>query len=369
MNTDPSFHYILSLCIGLQLTDPRDRIFALLNISAETNNDSLAPDYNKSVEEVFIHTARHFVTRTQPNLSFLHSAGIGCDRKLTTLPSWVPDWSGSFPATSFGAVADGSGLLDKYYYACGEDYELMTIPVCSIRFSIHLRGRVLDAVKLCYDQRPVGEDRVGKVGTPDDHLRTLDWLIQLSHIFPDNFIYSNGAPFFPNVLSYTLVAGEGDQGPRSRDPVNPGFVDYFALQFLASKSLAEGRIGSIPNIVSERINLILSAAPASEEGEDWTSPLTIKNETLGKAYRSLESYEMRARRYRRFFVSEMDHVGLGPLLMREQDVICLLYGTSVPFLARRRVEGGYYLVGECYVHGLMHGEGMSMGSEEEIVLH
>ena len=41
----------------------------------------------------------------------------------------------------------------------------------------------------------------------------------------------------------------------------------------------------------------------------------------------------------------------------EGDRTCLLHGGQVPFILQR--EGRYHLFkGECYVHGLMDGEGM-----------
>jgi hypothetical protein len=43
--------------------------------------------------------------------------------------------------------------------------------------------------------------------------------------------------------------------------------------------------------------------------------------------------------------------------MKENDVLCVLYGGNVPFIIRPTTDGeAYTLVGECYVHDLMHGE-------------
>lgn len=89
---------------------------------------------------------------------------------------------------------------------------------------------------------------------------------------------------------------------------------------------------------------------------------------MREAHQSCEEYDRRVKRQRKIFTTKNDYVGLGPLLMQENDIICLIYGAKVPFLIRRRGDGAYLLVGECYVYGLMHGEGMSMGVEQDIVL-
>ncbi len=64
---------------------------------------------------------------------------------------------------------------------------------------------------------------------------------------------------------------------------------------------------------------------------------------------------------RRPFLTSRGYVGLGPEHLSEGDVTCVLHGGTVPFILRpRRVEqgGGYYVVGEAYVDGIMDGEFM-----------
>lgn len=40
------------------------------------------------------------------------------------------------------------------------------------------------------------------------------------------------------------------------------------------------------------------------------------------------------------------------------DKICIVFGSTVPFLLRECSEGYFKLVGECYIHGVMDGEAM-----------
>ncbi|KAH7356047.1 hypothetical protein BKA66DRAFT_446014 [Pyrenochaeta sp. MPI-SDFR-AT-0127] len=59
-------------------------------------------------------------------------------------------------------------------------------------------------------------------------------------------------------------------------------------------------------------------------------------------------------------VTETGLLVLAPLLAEAGDQICILNGGAVPFVlkSRKRPLRGYQLVGECYIHGLMNGEGM-----------
>jgi hypothetical protein len=66
------------------------------------------------------------------------------------------------------------------------------------------------------------------------------------------------------------------------------------------------------------------------------------------------------------FVTENGMVGTGLPGMMAGDVSCILFGGSVPYFLRpAEIEGQYLLVGECYVEGLMAGEAMGMGLQEQ----
>ena len=74
-----------------------------------------------------------------------------------------------------------------------------------------------------------------------------------------------------------------------------------------------------------------------------------------------------------FFVTEHGQMGLGPRLMRQRDLVCVLLGSGVPFVLREVSGGGsgdgwYELVGECYCHGIMDGEAVRELKEGRIAL-
>jgi hypothetical protein len=58
--------------------------------------------------------------------------------------------------------------------------------------------------------------------------------------------------------------------------------------------------------------------------------------------------------------------GLGPSKAKERDVICILFGCSVPVILRESSDesGCYDFVGECYVHGMMDGEAIPIKQPE-----
>jgi hypothetical protein len=62
---------------------------------------------------------------------------------------------------------------------------------------------------------------------------------------------------------------------------------------------------------------------------------------------------------RALFLTEKGYIGLGPDRCKAGDVVAVLAGVDVPFVLESRAvskKDAFYLVGEAYVHGAMHGE-------------
>ncbi|KAF7525633.1 hypothetical protein G7054_g11005 [Neopestalotiopsis clavispora] len=83
-------------------------------------------------------------------------------------------------------------------------------------------------------------------------------------------------------------------------------------------------------------------------------------------YHSLVTFVMN----QSFFVSVGGYLGMGPLTMRPGDEVWILFGGRVPFILRpRRTSGqadnGYILIGQAFVHGIMHGEAVSSRRAEQ----
>jgi hypothetical protein len=57
---------------------------------------------------------------------------------------------------------------------------------------------------------------------------------------------------------------------------------------------------------------------------------------------------------RRFFVLSDGRMGMGPLMIKETDIIVILPGGRVPY-ALRPSQGCFMFLGECYLCGLMYG--------------
>lgn len=73
---------------------------------------------------------------------------------------------------------------------------------------------------------------------------------------------------------------------------------------------------------------------------------------------SFETRVAEVKKCRRMFHTEKKYFGIGPQSIEVGDEVWLLRGANVPFVLRRLEVGNYQVIGEVYVHGVMHGEAL-----------
>lgn len=90
---------LLSLSWGLEATDARDRLFAVVGLLREDSSDRLSfkPDYSLKTRQLFLQTAKHFLLSSQ-SLAIMTArpaqpGTLTADQDINELPTWAPDWT------------------------------------------------------------------------------------------------------------------------------------------------------------------------------------------------------------------------------------------------------------------------------------
>jgi hypothetical protein len=91
------FEHLICPTTYFDCADPRDKFYALLGIASEGEDKVFEPDYHSPVEGIFTRNTQILLERSD---SLLSLTGIGQDRALHSLPSWVPDLSTQTLGTS-----------------------------------------------------------------------------------------------------------------------------------------------------------------------------------------------------------------------------------------------------------------------------
>ncbi|KAF5624494.1 heterokaryon incompatibility (het-6OR allele) [Fusarium sp. NRRL 52700] len=109
---------VLSDFRELEATDPRDKIFAFLNLAED--GLGLQPDYNADVKKVFIQATKTMIDkRIGSHLAVLSHVQDLSDTRIQGLPSWVPDFSARLGRVPF----DQGGHDDRFCAGTHEDID------------------------------------------------------------------------------------------------------------------------------------------------------------------------------------------------------------------------------------------------------
>ncbi|KAJ4211498.1 hypothetical protein NW759_012410 [Fusarium solani] len=284
-------------------SDPRDRVFALLNLAADKDHFDTFPDYSMSVEEVYKEAARKMLL--QGDIDVL----LYCQtpRKIKSLPSWVPDWA------------------MEVRHPCAQ-------PPWSTSF----------------------EASGGQVSTPTF---PSEELVTLEGIFLDT-IKETGAPWDPNWLEKVDKAAVASYVESIR-----GFCDRSPRIHVGREGAETSRIAILdgtlwftsvpyPEWGTECAAAVDELLQSPANGDESKTIDTWYARTLLRLHT------------RRAFLTSTGYVGVGPLDTRVGDEVCVFIGGNATYLVRAEENDLHSLVGEAYVHGVMYGELLKGGFEQ-----
>ncbi|KAF2723466.1 HET-domain-containing protein [Polychaeton citri CBS 116435] len=391
-------------------TDERDKVFSTLGMLAVPPDD-IEVDYSKPIVDVFTQAAKH-IMRSHDDLGQLRHAGRHNHIKglgSANWPSWVPQWQDNEVwslSTSDPSVSADRGTPAKFKFSDDPSPILIS------------QGFIVDEISMVVELERL---RNPEPITSDISLRvSAAWRLCRRD---DTFADENGEPLIKTFL-HTLLCG-GYHVSKSiadtewRPALYGDFAKFWAIQQMVQPELCrsldelkealepadaaviaddEWLPASVP-LSSElwqatrhvfRVDFYAQAAadPArSANLAEQTRQLNVRLKEhwfedeiedviwwiLPLAYVS-GNYAHFAKRYRestywrRFFVTREGRMGMAPELGSVGDVVAVLPGCRIPQLLRPLGDTvRYELIGECYIHGLMHGEAVcSMRKEDRL---
>ncbi|KIW45228.1 uncharacterized protein PV06_03630 [Exophiala oligosperma] len=361
-----NFIYELHRARGLQLTDALDRVFAWLgHYSVRGKNQQLAmleAKYDKSVAEVYTDVAKRSLlgendeatgsalialaavqhkslpsAKTRDDESDVHETARTADND-DKLPTWVPDWRRS--NQSF--ILSEPIVPHRAHGTSSPEIDIMRDkPILKIG------GVIFDRVKWCsrllrakeFHPRPVREEPVR-----EEAELAIDYLwregCDQGGQFDLSVRYPNGQEALfalMQTLSNGCVQIAGREGKAYRDIPCSRWLEQQAAYLAKVFDLSS--CSSCPKL--HRLAEEAAKGDEHHEGEQWSRAANG------------------ASKNRKFARTDSGYYVLGPEVMEETDIICVLFGGKMPFCLRPW-NSHYLLVGECYVHGLMDGEAMEM---------
>lgn len=323
-------------------SDPRDIIFGLLGIAADTELLGLRPDYTWTAAEVYTEATRAMVERC-PHYSLDYCA---FPKDMHDLPSWVPDWQ---RIGQFGLEYDPMSY--RNYFKTSGDWVQPPSPVSSPAVPdglpswrvLQQRGCLVDVVATVF---PSDKDSSGINPVPtlskalasrgEERSRILESILKFATAAD---LELDGAQI-ETVLWRTLVADW--IGVERCTP------EYDAL---AERTFRQQSVPAVA-LTEAQIAFMLRNTHPFPHRRDSIMALQAKVDEFSESMLLHASVRSRGRT---LFATARGKLGLGPENMQRQDVVTILLGTPVPIVLRPLGDHFTYL-GGAYVHGIMDGE-------------
>lgn len=351
-----SFAHLLTAFSSLDITDARDRVFALRGMVSGDVSPNTRPDYTKTAETLY-HSLADEIWHSETPFAVVGFAGVGLQRSLK-LPSFVPDWSCVpkyyAPLTSACYRVQEIGLG---YCACGDTKPRVKEKLpCEDAATIQLEAMVFDAVQIlsdCFPQEQLYERHDSFESRENAYKAQTKWfndarnLIHRAHIYPTEAALAEA-------FWRTLIADrKGEQYPAPAEMFEEYrvWVDH-----------------------TERI------IPKFIQTMDLDRQLTMEEMAVFKDLltNTWSTHVAGGCSGRRFGITREGRMGTFLPGTRVGDEVCIAYGAATTWVIRRmdgetmvpraqepglhrpidanEAKSDYQLVGECYVHGVMRGE-------------
>lgn len=367
--------------------DPRDKVFGLLGVMQKATRLLNLPDcpikadYSKPVAQVYQEATSYILH----NVGDLLPLSMVSDRSLVQrqdLASWIIDfsvpgsdsvgmlnasqqgwpnfnvWTGRRDFTSKNKVTNNTMLL----YVHILDEVSSTGEAASEVFSSNLEpymSFILDCPQI-YNN---GQNRVEALW------RTLIWDLTVERFSADGrFHHPAPAKCAASFRSWLAIS----IGMEIRETVRRGDTKKRSECFREMPNLVKVALndptGTIPRIfelrticedngvLEDRLDPGPNPAPFGTRNREGS----ILNDADQAAFRSALRQPFNSDR--RIYRTRRGHLGSGPFSTKQGDVVVLVTGKRVPVILRplgSPHEPKYQLLGDTYVHGIMHGEAMT----------
>ncbi len=317
----------------------RDRYFAILGLAGDGNEEDFEPDYDSPLEDIVLRFARVLV-RQGRGMQLLYRAGLRAG--FSRFPSWIPDWTVQTPV-SLADASRGSGEFE----ASGPQQP--SIECAHKTDELLMEGFEVDIITKISSSSNVEEGLAS-------YLDEIDGMIDSTVLYPVRDSCAD--------LKWKVpIAGVAISTVTSSDDTDLR-ASYIALR-------------NWLDIKGKKKSIVNAAGPASHgitHVEAYKSDLEIM---AASSYRNQAKAYLVALRGTvlgwKFVVTKRGYLGTVPNLGKVGDVVAIMKGGAVPFLLQRSTtrNGAFRVVGECYVHGIMNGEGISLPDvvETRFTLH
>jgi Heterokaryon incompatibility protein (HET) len=310
----------LHVASAYSASDPRDRVFAMLNSSEIVSRyPALKADYSLTTSTIFKRFAESFISAT--NSLELLSYVLHPEGELYK-PSWNPRWD-LLERQRLRVI----GLQEMQHDASkNSSFDFKANILDQDELIVH--GIVIDEISAWRYLPTVQELDINPLiqTLADPSMILKEWqslLVKTEQYKTDEDIFL--------ALGMTLSCGYNSEEHKINEETRYAeFCDFLT-------DITQGLFQCPPSLKTQA-QVGTQVAPKSD------------SKTLRRIIYECEFQ-------RRFFRTAKGYIGLGPRSLECKDKVAILFGGSVPFVLREADSSSqrYHLIGESYIHGIMDG--------------
>lgn len=349
-----SFLDVLAETYKSTATIPHDNILGVLGLIDDLPPDIVRPDYGEPVERFFARIARYAIARDS-DFSLLQAAGSGypASKRLTGLPSWVPDFTRDFDRRR-KVRHSVSGLRMRNSGDKDIDYRVLTTDICAfdtiatlqtescIMFEQHKPVWEIHADGL-HDKRSEDPDSTSP-STQDQIKSFLTWHDDAIAVARANPVT---VEMYPDDIDYEVISTMCTNSPEVlEDDASTGITGIARYRMC---------------IAVMRVTLLVYETYPDEDGATMDARIKELCQTSQENWDAVVTPELNHFFFhigataggKSFCVTETGRMAMVPPGSRAGDLVAYIRGQAIPFVLRPVGQESYFeLLGGCYVHGV-----------------
>ncbi|KAI2635778.1 heterokaryon incompatibility protein-domain-containing protein [Hypomontagnella submonticulosa] len=337
------FRSLVTEARSRQVTMPDDRVFALMGVAPRQVRESMAAVTGKvPTFQLYAHFTKCML-ENDPEWYFLSSAPS--KDGPSSLPSWVPNLNSQQPFASNFAQA-------SYGFSAGISPETRHLISRSITTQeLTARGFRLGTVEEIIPQIAFTEENQNMKLHEICGDATREWDQNSTRLCQE--LYQLGPEQFPTFHVNILQAQSAAKPPPLDGRALEAYHLFWTCCRLRNESLR--MINQQGYVIPEHYRNLPDGVDrfADRAVTVWRNDLSPDDYGLLLGFTSTMKLACSGRPY---MCTDTGRLGLGCPGVQVGDIVCILYGTTVPYVLRQRSDGSMEFVGDAYIYNAMNGE-------------
>ena len=358
--------HLLSVTSQTQATFLKDRIFGLLALTEDSTQKYFwssgsvnSPKYNMSVRELFTDVSRFplhegaggsiYPLEVLTHVKHYPLEDVEQEKRNKDdgglIPSWVKRWHDPIPKAKADREENEvqpmyviSYLVHKKFFTGGRAYH---VPESNPQtpYEISLHGFVFATIS-----NAVNFLRL----PPLSRSRLWDVVLEIRSVREERHVPYPTGESIDEAFALTLTMADEPRFSRGAKTYHAIDFQHFCVSIYEQILLSlkeEGRIDDLERLRTE-----------------WESEYERLQSLVGTYVKSPQfgTDLQRSCHGRKIFSTVSGYIGIGDVTLKPGDLVCVFLGGRTAFIVRP-VDQKFKFVGECYLHGIMHGEALEEG--------